>query len=54
MFALALGRTGSAVGRIHRRDLFMVALRDMLGSPAPQSVRKLAKQLDLNKYTIWR
>ncbi|WP_299845931.1 hypothetical protein [uncultured Jannaschia sp.] len=30
-----------------------MALRDMLGSPAPQSVRELAKQLDLNKYTIW-
>ena len=26
----------------------------MLGSPAPQSVRKLAKRLDLNKYTVWR
>lgn len=48
------GRTGSAIGRIHRPDLFMEALRDMLDNPAPQSVRKLAKQLDLNKYTIWR
>lgn len=48
------GRTGSAIGRIHRPDLFMEALRDMLGSSAPQSVRKLAKQLELNKYTIWR
>ncbi len=48
------GRTGSAIGRIHRPDLFMESLRDMLGSPAPQSVRKLAKQLNLNKYTIWR
>jgi transposase-like protein len=48
------GRTGSAIGRIHRPDLFMEALRDMLGTSAPQSVRKLAKQLDLNKYTIWR
>lgn len=48
------GRTGSAIGRIHRPDLFMVALRDMLGAPAPQSVRKLALQLGLNKYTVWR
>ena len=48
------GRTGSALGRIHRPDLFLEALRDMLGSSAPQSVRKLANQLDLNKYTIWR
>ncbi|MFX0546769.1 IS1595 family transposase [Roseovarius sp. S1116L3] len=48
------GRTGSAIGRIHRPDLFMEAMRDMLGSSAPQSVRKLAKQLDLNKYKVWR
>ncbi len=48
------GRTGSAIGRIHRPDLFMEALRDMLDSPPPQSVRKLAKQLDLDKYTVWR
>ncbi|WP_102227275.1 hypothetical protein [Acidimangrovimonas sediminis] len=27
------GRTGSAIGRLHRPDLFMVALRDMLGPP---------------------
>ena len=47
------GRTGSAIGRIHRPDLFMEAVKDMLDSPAPQSVRKLAKQLDLNKYTVW-
>ncbi len=48
------GRTGSAIGRIHRPDLFMVALKDMLGAPAPQSVRKLAHQLGLDKYTVWR
>lgn len=32
----------------------MVALSDMLGTSAPRSVRKLAKQLDLKNYTIWR
>ncbi|MGR3564685.1 MAG: IS1595 family transposase [Heliomarina sp.] len=48
------GRTGSAIGRLHRPDLFLVALRDMLGTAAPQSVRKLARQLGLNKYTVWR
>ncbi|MBK5924156.1 hypothetical protein CCR90_10305 [Rhodovulum sulfidophilum] len=32
----------------------MVALRDMLGTSAPKSVRMLAKQLDLKKYTVWR
>ena len=48
------GRTGSAIGRLHRPDLFLVALRDMLGDAAPQSVRKLGRQLGLNKYTVWR
>jgi len=48
------GRTGSAIGRIHRPDLIMEAVRDMLGSSARQSMRKLAKHLDLNKYTMWR
>ncbi|MEP1834634.1 MAG: hypothetical protein ABJL57_13300 [Hyphomonas sp.] len=48
------GRTGSAIGLIHRPDLFMVVLRDMLGTSVPQSVRALAHQLRLNKYTIWR
>jgi transposase-like protein len=48
------GRTGSVIGRIHRPDLFMVALRDMLGTATPQSVRRLARQLGLNKYTVWR
>lgn len=48
------GRTGSAIGRLHRPDLFMVALRDMLGTSAPLSVRKLARRLGLNKYTVWR
>lgn len=48
------GRTGSAIGRIHHPELFMVALRDMLGNAAPQSLRKLARQLGVNKYTVWR
>ena len=48
------GRTGSAIGRIHRPDLFMVVLRDMLGTSVPLSVRNLARQLGLNKYTVWR
>ena len=48
------GRTGSALGRIHRPDLFMELLKDMLGTSAPKSVRLLAKQINLNKYTVWR
>ncbi|WP_300051197.1 IS1595 family transposase [Sulfitobacter sp.] len=48
------GRTGSVISRIHRPDLFLVALRDMLGTSTPRSVRALARQLGLNKYTVWR
>jgi transposase-like protein len=48
------GRTGSAIGRIHRPDLFMVDLWDMLGTSVPQIVRALAHQLRLNKYAVWR
>lgn len=48
------GRTGSVLGRIHRPDLFMVVLRNMLGTSAPQSVRKLAGLLGVDKYTVWR
>jgi transposase-like protein len=48
------GRTASAIGRIHRPDLFMVVLRDMLGTSVPLSVRNLARRLGLNKYTVWR
>lgn len=32
----------------------MVAVREMLDTSTPQSVRKLARQLGLNKYTVWR
>lgn len=48
------GRTGSAIGRIHRPDLFLVALYDMLSTAPPQSERKLARELGLNKHTVWR
>jgi transposase-like protein len=48
------GRSGSVIGRIHRPDLFMAALRDMLGTFTPQSVRRLALHLWLNKHTVWR
>ncbi len=47
-------RTASVIGRIHRPDLFIAVLRDMLGTAVPQSARKLAEQLGLNKYTVWR
>ena len=36
------------------RDLFVVALRDMLGTTTPQSVRKLAHGLRLDKCTVCR
>jgi transposase-like protein len=48
------GRTGSAIGRIHRPVLFMVGLKDMLGTSVPLPVSKLALKFGLNKYTVWR
>ena len=48
------GRTGSAFGRIHRPDLFLAVVRDMLGEDRPASIRKLAARLGLDKNTIWR
>ena len=32
----------------------MAVLHDMLGTSTPQSVRKLAAQIGVNKYTVWR
>lgn len=48
------GRTGSAIGHIHRPDLFLTVMRDMLESWRPRSIRRLARHLGLNKHTVWR
>ncbi|SEK26181.1 ISXO2-like transposase domain-containing protein [Roseovarius nanhaiticus] len=48
------GRTTSIIRYIHRPDLFLEVLRDMMGDAPPSPVRRLANDLDLNKYTIWR
>jgi len=48
------GRTDSSISRIQRLDLFYRVLRDMLVSPIPGSVRQLAKELGVNKDTVWR
>lgn len=48
------GRTGTTTQHIHRPDLFLEVIRDMLGKRAPSSVRQLADRLQLNKHTIWR
>lgn len=48
------GRTGSVIARLHRPDLFLCVLKDMLETATPLSVRKLANQLGINKHTIWR
>ncbi|KKM74770.1 hypothetical protein LCGC14_1396950 [marine sediment metagenome] len=47
------GRTGAAIGRIHRPDLFVAALRNMLGASTLQSLRGFARHLGLNKHTEW-
>lgn len=48
------GRTTSRIGHIHRPDLFLEVIRDMLGTRAPSSIRQLANRLGLDKHTIWR
>lgn len=48
------GRTTSRTRHIHRPDLFLEVIRDMLGTRAPSSIRQLANRLGLDKHTIWR
>ena len=47
------GLTGTPVRGIHRPDLFVRALRDMMGD-TPRSCRKLARVLGLSRHTVWR
>lgn len=48
------GRTGSSIQNIHRPDLFLEVVKDMLGDRTPSSIRQLSRLLGRNKYTIWR
>ena len=48
------GRTTSSIRHIHRPDLFLEVIRDMLGSRAPSSIRQLASRLGIDKHTVWR
>lgn len=48
------GRTGSSIQNLHRPDLFLEVVKDMLGDRAPSSIRQLSRLLKLDKYTIWR
>lgn len=48
------GRTTSKIRHIHRPDLFLEVIRDMLGIRALSSIRQLANRLGLDKHTIWR
>lgn len=47
------GLTGTPVRGIHRPDLFLRALRDMMGD-TPRSCRKLASVLGISRHTVWR
>lgn len=47
------GLTNSAIGRVHRHDRFLEAVRDMM-TDRPLSCRKLAAVLGCSKDTIWR
>lgn len=48
------GRTGSLAQHLHRPDLFLEVVKDMLDPRAPSSIRQLSRRLKRNKYTIWR
>tara|TARA_R110000787_G_scaffold153495_12_gene267377 strand:- start:2426 stop:3493 length:1068 start_codon:yes stop_codon:yes gene_type:complete len=48
------GRITSRIRHIHRPDLFLEVIRDMLGTRTPSSIRQLASRLGLDKHTIWR
>ena len=48
------GRTGSVAQHLHRPDLFLEVVKDMLDPRAPSSIRQLSRRLKRDKYTIWR
>ncbi|CUH67607.1 Transposase [Thalassovita autumnalis] len=48
------GRTGSSIAHLQRIDQFYRVLEDMFGDVAPSSIRHLARQLGVNKDTVWR
>lgn len=48
------GRTGSLAQHLHRPDLFLEVVKDMLDPRVPSSIRQLSRRLKRNKYTIWR
>ena len=48
------GRTGSSIAQLQKLDQFYQVLKDMFSDGPPRSVRRLARQLDVNKDTIWR
>lgn len=48
------GRTGSMIQNLHRPDLFLEVVKDMLDDRAPSSIRQLSRRLGRDKHTIWR
>lgn len=47
------GLTGTPVAGVHRPDLLLEAVKNMMGD-APLSCRKLAKALGISRHTVWR
>jgi hypothetical protein len=39
---------------MHRPDLFLELVKDMLGRRAPSSIREFTRRLGRKKHTIWR
>lgn len=48
------GRTGSMIQNLHRPDLFLEVVKDMLDDRTPSSIRQLSRRLGRDKHTIWR
>lgn len=48
------GRTGSSIAQLQKLEPFYQVLKDMFSDGPHRSVRRLARQLDVNKDTIWR
>jgi len=48
------GRSGTLLARVHRPDLVVALVRDMIEAPQPMSCRRGAEVLGASHHSIWR
>ena|SRR5680860_760101 len=48
------GRSGTPLARVHRPDLLVALVRDMMEAPQPMSCRRAAEVLGPSRHSIWR